>query len=1304
MENSRNTILVGFWCTLSMLYAMTTAPFARAETIIPLDTQITQDTVWSLSESPYIVTGRTVVHAGVNLTIEPGVVVKFQNAINSGIDVHGSISALGTESEPIIFTSIRESYPTISEYNGIGVLAGGVGDFDYVDIRNAQFAIYGTRADISIKNSSFTDGVHGVAVVESTLEFTGNTLARMDRPVVIDTVTASQMSNSNNSITQSRFDPNGIRINPAITDPHQLELRKDVPYVFGGGMSFDSGFRRLLVQEGVEIQMTFSAHAPGSVDRTLNFSGGQEFTTQGTQGNPVKFSGTLRASSTSKLLLKHTDISNFSDAIIGLSDEAKLDAEHVRIFGGATIGISAMTKSIASFTDSDIAGVNTGVQVSEDSKVSMLAGSITNTQHAVNLIGGAEIDLHSVAVRDNGKGIVSKDILSKGNNTVRVFQSDISNNGIGFQMENVISNVFQNIIANNDVGAEAPIDGPVVNMENNWWGDASGPQNPVTNPEGTGNLAEEKIDFDPWLGEQPFSAPDDDGDGNDGDDDTDGDDGGTGEDEDTGEDNTDDEETLPSLTPILLIPGNMGSELIKNYGDMAEVWLNLTRLILSPTDAFLDELKLLPNGIEDPTKPMRVGGVLRSVNPPIGEDVSIYSGLIQTFTDAGYIEGESLFVFPYDWRMSVSTIAPLLSAKIYEIQSETGALKVHLVGHSMGGLVAKQYIADFGGESVASLAFIGTPHLGSVKATKMLLYGDSMGLGIGKIKVLNSARAKSISQNMPGVYDLLPSKRYSELAQSAIFSQYDPAVAHDTILGFDYEKTKQFMSSAGSNTQLIPRSEIVHDEIDSFSDDSLPVYNFVGCTEGGQDSATISGIQLKKRMSLSVDGKKRITNDYQVLYTSGDGIVTSLSAGSVPSQVVYMVKDASHTSLPSAIGLGSVLLSHYRQEPPTLSGSVSAMTTQCSIAGRAISIHGPVNVSVVDAGGNRTEVDASGSVSEDIAGVSYTQIEGVTFVYIPNTFSGEVQITPTGPLESFDVYARTVSADSHVESQALFSQIPIHESSFYSLTIAPENEISELIEETDDSQVLTHAITARVGGVESVDITSPLTSATVENGNVTLLAEDVLSGVLRTEYSENQEDWNIYTEPFSAYGKRIWFMSTDKAGNLEEVQYVDIPEQEEVVEDSEEDEEGEDVEDETDEETVSGGGGGTSSYGGGTSGGGYGGTMDAGEEITSETKQIETEITEIVEEEINQPVIARYAVPRPLTFSEASSTTTEDVPSMEREVFVEDIVPKISAQANEAWISEATKVVLGVLSLLLIMIIIMLVRSIRKQEEQYLQT
>ncbi|MFC2092741.1 right-handed parallel beta-helix repeat-containing protein [Bacteroidota bacterium] len=39
----------------------------------------------------------------------------------------------------------------------------------------------------------------------------------------------------------------------------------------------------------------------------------------------------------------------------------------------------------------------------------------------------------------------------------------------------------------------------IINAENNWWGNASGPYNPVTNPGGQGDTVSNYVDYTPWL-------------------------------------------------------------------------------------------------------------------------------------------------------------------------------------------------------------------------------------------------------------------------------------------------------------------------------------------------------------------------------------------------------------------------------------------------------------------------------------------------------------------------------------------------------------------------------------------------------------------------------------------------------------------------------------------------------------------------------------------------------------------------------------------------------------------------------------
>ena len=68
---------------------------------------ISSNTTWTLANSPYVVTGNILVSEGVTLTIEPGVVVKFDS--EKVMQIRGELIAQGTSDSKITFTSNASS-------------------------------------------------------------------------------------------------------------------------------------------------------------------------------------------------------------------------------------------------------------------------------------------------------------------------------------------------------------------------------------------------------------------------------------------------------------------------------------------------------------------------------------------------------------------------------------------------------------------------------------------------------------------------------------------------------------------------------------------------------------------------------------------------------------------------------------------------------------------------------------------------------------------------------------------------------------------------------------------------------------------------------------------------------------------------------------------------------------------------------------------------------------------------------------------------------------------------------------------
>jgi pimeloyl-ACP methyl ester carboxylesterase len=93
-----------------------------------------------------------------------------------------------------------------------------------------------------------------------------------------------------------------------------------------------------------------------------------------------------------------------------------------------------------------------------------------------------------------------------------------------------------------------------------------------------------------------------------------------------------------------------------------------------------------------------------------------FDPLIERLESEGYVLNEDLFVVHYDWRQSnrLSAIEYLIPA-IEQVKEHTGASKVDIIAHSMGGLVARSYIqsANLYQEDVDQVVLLGTPNTGA---------------------------------------------------------------------------------------------------------------------------------------------------------------------------------------------------------------------------------------------------------------------------------------------------------------------------------------------------------------------------------------------------------------------------------------------------------------------------------------------------------------------------------------------------------------------------------------------------------------
>lgn len=191
---------------------------------------------------------------------------------------------------------------------------------------------------------------------------------------------------------------------------------------------------------------------------------------------------------------------------------------------------------------------------------------------------------------------------------------------------------------------------------------------------------------------------------------------------------------------IVFVPGIMGT-LLMNTALSGIWWIDVR------TRNCIDRLALAPDGRSeaDPA----------NVIAPATADPSYMPFLTAALTQDGFNHA----IFGYDWRKSLLESTTALRDLVLTLHRDNGKKDIHLVAHSMGGLMVRAALMQHGAElwpKIGKIVFIGTPHYGSPAIAG---YVKNHLWGFELMALLGEYLSRATLRSLWGVLSLLPAPR-----------------------------------------------------------------------------------------------------------------------------------------------------------------------------------------------------------------------------------------------------------------------------------------------------------------------------------------------------------------------------------------------------------------------------------------------------------------------------------------------------------------------------------------------------------------
>jgi hypothetical protein len=434
----------------------TVQSFTTSPLVTTISSNITTNQTWTTASGTYLISGARAINTGITLTIDPGVIVKFEST-GASLTVNGTLTANGTLGNLIYLTSYKDdtvggdgngdagaSSPATGDWGNIKINSGGTATLNYTTTRYGGY---------STNYANFHNNGGILSIATSTIDYGRADGIRQESGTT--TVASSTISNNDYGID-----------------------------AWGGSLSVYSS-----------LFLDNTTHAV-----VLDFQDGLQFMSSENSGEGgIKISSTIATdvtlasglpyvmnaatvSSGKTLTISPGVIVKFEVSSSGLTVNGTVDA----------VGSSPLPIYFTSYKDDSIGGDTNGDATSTSPAAGNWSGIKVNS-------GGTATLIYTVT---RYAGYSSSANLHNNGGTLAISTSTVAlSSSYGVYHAGGTTTLVQSVIEDNSSYGLYNSTSATTTAENNYWGDWSGPYHPTLNSGGTGNAASDYVDFSPWLGQ-----------------------------------------------------------------------------------------------------------------------------------------------------------------------------------------------------------------------------------------------------------------------------------------------------------------------------------------------------------------------------------------------------------------------------------------------------------------------------------------------------------------------------------------------------------------------------------------------------------------------------------------------------------------------------------------------------------------------------------------------------------------------------------------------------------------------------------